>query len=41
MIIFIDHKGIIYQHAVPLKTTMNGEYFSFEIFAVTHIGKAS
>lgn len=27
MIIFFDHKGVIYQHAVPPKTTVNGEYY--------------
>ena len=26
MIIFFDHKGVIYQHILPPKTTMNGEY---------------
>ncbi len=27
MIIFFDHKGVIYQHTVPSKTAVNGAYY--------------
>ena len=27
IIVLFDHKGIIYQHSVPPKTIMNGEYY--------------
>ena len=42
MIIFFDHKGVIYQYAMLPKTTVNGENCSgFENFATIHFKKCA
>ena len=41
MIIFFDHKSVIYQHAMSPKTIVNGEYYVyFENLPTTHVKKA-
>lgn len=41
MIIFFHNECVIHQYTVRLKTTVKGEYFGFENFAMAYIVQAS